>query len=72
MKYDIVQFLGKAKDVTKDDLLKTLQFYNASPRELFALREHGKALVIGEGVMKVLQTMQNVMKGKNGGKFIKK
>jgi len=54
VKYDIVQFLGKAKDVTKDDLLKTLQFYNASPRELFALRGYGKALVIGEGVMKVL------------------
>ena len=72
MKYDIVQYLEKAKDVTKDDLLKTLQFYNASQRELLALRKYGKELVIGEGVMKVLQTMQNVMKGKNGGKFIKK
>ena len=38
--------MSKAKDVTKDDLLKTLQFYNASSRELYVLREYGKALVI--------------------------
>ena len=58
--------------MTKDDVLKTLQFYNASPRKQFTLGEYEKALLIEESVMKILQKIQNVMKGKNGGKFFNK